>query len=783
MAYSRAPVIVNLTDTIEEMRVEVNAITAKLNELFDGSNNHVIGGTGLPAILTSPVLSDGSNVTGTYTLAGTPTITNPTINAATITGTVASTASITGPLNLTGAVLAGASPLVFEAATANDFELTIAVADVTADRTITLPDSSGTVALIGATSLTVANDGTIGSLSDLDAITITSAGVVTFSQRDVHTLGITIANGQSIGSVGDVDSITIATAGAVTFSQRTDHTLGITIGNGTQIGSVSDPDAIAIGSDGDVTLTQDLELQHDGAILSFGANDEITVTHVHDTGLLLNSTMQLQFNDASQFINAPSATILDINATDEIELNVTLVDVNANLDVSGTYTGAGLMTTGGNIVIPNAGQIGSASDPNAITISSAGVVAITATTANTVTTDGALTVAGGLGVAGDTTIGDDLRLKSDGSTLFFGADNEIELTHLHNDGLMIQNNSANTTTLWLRSSDTDVADGNILGEIKFRAPLEDAGSDAILTAASIAARSEGDFSATNNATELVFNTGLTEDAEIGASGGKMILSSAGTLNVTGGFGQGVLSKTANYTILSTDANIFLVTTSTSSITMTLPAASAVPGKVYRFTKADSGGAGTGDSSTGIVIIACDGSDTIGINANLTMELWYRDNYVDLMSDGSSRWMVVGTEMFQIPTTRRSATGNPNGYIAPLDTWVDAIYSTGAQEVPAGTAQIQLMAYVNFSGDGTDDTLQVYLYPGSIGGGHTGTDDRGFNTIGTGTWHYNLATSLQASGISYPVIECDINRTFQYNLYGPGVTSGGLNLYARGYRLG
>jgi len=46
----------------------------------------------------------------------------------------------------------------------------------------------------------------------------------------------------------------------------------------------------------------------------------------------------LQFNDASQFIHAPSATVLDINATDEIELNATLIDVNGNLDVSGTIT-------------------------------------------------------------------------------------------------------------------------------------------------------------------------------------------------------------------------------------------------------------------------------------------------------------------------------------------------------------------------------------------------------------------------------------------------------------
>ena len=90
-----------------------------------------------------------------------------------------------------------------------------------------------------------------------------------------------------------------------------------------------------------VTVSNDLKLDSDAAVLGFGADNDVTLTHVADTGLLLNSTMALQFNDASQFINAPSATILDINATDEIELNATLVDVNANLDVSGTVTATG----------------------------------------------------------------------------------------------------------------------------------------------------------------------------------------------------------------------------------------------------------------------------------------------------------------------------------------------------------------------------------------------------------------------------------------------------------
>ena len=111
----------------------------------------------------------------------------------------------------------------------------------------------------------------------------------------------------------------------------------------------------------------------DSAVLGFGADKDTTLTHTDGTGLTLNSTNKLCFNDASQYIQGASNAILDIAATDEIELTATLVDVNANLDVSGTYTGAGLMTTGGNIVIPNAGNIGSASDTDAIAIASNGV--------------------------------------------------------------------------------------------------------------------------------------------------------------------------------------------------------------------------------------------------------------------------------------------------------------------------------------------------------------------------------------------------------------------------
>ena len=89
---------------------------------------------------------------------------------------------------------------------------------------------------------------------------------------------------------------------------------------------------------GGMTITDNVHLDHDGVILHFGDDNDITLTHVHDTGLLLNSTKQLQFNDASQYICGASATQLDIRATDEIELTATTVDLNGNLDVSGTVT-------------------------------------------------------------------------------------------------------------------------------------------------------------------------------------------------------------------------------------------------------------------------------------------------------------------------------------------------------------------------------------------------------------------------------------------------------------
>jgi len=87
--------------------------------------------------------------TDTQTLTN-KTLTSPTINGGTFSG------AFTGAMTMSGIVLAGASPLVFEGASDDAHETTLAVVDPTSDRTVSLPNATDT--LIGkATTDTVTN--------------------------------------------------------------------------------------------------------------------------------------------------------------------------------------------------------------------------------------------------------------------------------------------------------------------------------------------------------------------------------------------------------------------------------------------------------------------------------------------------------------------------------------------------------------------------------------------------------------------------------------------------
>ena len=104
---------------------------------LDSETLTIAGGTGLASsgsgnTITLNIDSTVATLTGTQTFTN-KTLTSPTLNSPTITNVTATNLSLTD------------SSIIFEGASADDFETTLTVVDPTADRTITIPNETGTL--------------------------------------------------------------------------------------------------------------------------------------------------------------------------------------------------------------------------------------------------------------------------------------------------------------------------------------------------------------------------------------------------------------------------------------------------------------------------------------------------------------------------------------------------------------------------------------------------------------------------------------------------------------
>ena len=122
----------------------------------------------------------------------------------------------------------------------------------------------------------------------------------------------------------------------------------------------------------------------------------------------------------------------------------------------------------------------------------------------------------------------DLNLITDNKSINFGADSEIQLTHVADTGLTLTHTATGAGTpvvLNLKSEEDAIADGDVIGKITFTAGDSD-GTDAIATAASIEAEADNTFAADNNQTDMVFKLGSSE-----AATEKMRLAHEGILSI------------------------------------------------------------------------------------------------------------------------------------------------------------------------------------------------------------------------------------------------------------
>ena len=171
-------------DTLRDAGAKINDNFTEIYTKFGDASSlsSGISATATVVTLTAPEINGvvaGTQTSATITTLATTTVNGTTLNAGTLalaagsitdssgdidfgdenlvtTGTFG--AGVTTVGNLTcGSITSTGSSIVFEGATSDDFETTITVVDPTADRTITIPNETGTMLTTGATDVVSGN--------------------------------------------------------------------------------------------------------------------------------------------------------------------------------------------------------------------------------------------------------------------------------------------------------------------------------------------------------------------------------------------------------------------------------------------------------------------------------------------------------------------------------------------------------------------------------------------------------------------------------------------------
>ena len=514
-------------------------------------------------------------------------------------------------------ITAASSQITFEGATEDANETTLTAVDPTADRTITLPDVTGTVvttgnADAGATTTTFAdldhfliNDGGTlkkmalsTALSSLPALIPSSANANAIGSASLEWSDLFLGDGSVInfGNDQDVTLTHVADTGltlnlmmvATTFEPSADTAAGdnaafgytsvlgaIITGQGStnDVTIVNDADVTVMGvATGTTTVNFAGEVTGTGftgtldGILGSGSAAAATTTTLASTTITASGVVSVD-----DLTDTSSGTTGSIHTDGGVGIAKNLF-VATNATVSGTTLLTGVTTHGGNVVsdtdstddlgttsvrwanlfvdaITATDQItatgftgtldgilgsGTPAAATTTTLTASGIIKTDDTTAATSTTDGSLQTDGGLSVALDAVIGDDIILLSDAAQIAFGTNSEITLAHVHNVGLTLTHVTAGDNlpiVLQLKSEEDEILVNEVIASIEFAAGDSD-GTDGATVAAGIHAIAEDTFSATANATKLVFTTGVSETADSSATA-KATLSSIGDFTVAG----------------------------------------------------------------------------------------------------------------------------------------------------------------------------------------------------------------------------------------------------------
>ena len=526
-----------------------------------------------------------------------------------ITLTPAAAASLYAPIaspTFTGTVsLDTGVSLVFEGATANSFETTVQVADPTADRTLTFPDSTGTLATqeyatneIGTHSSDTTSVHGIADTADLATKTYADTAVSTHSSDTTSVHGITDT------------SILVTTTGTQTLSNKTLTTPtinGPTItatGQTPTIHGIYLPDSHTIIFEGTTandfeTTLQVIDPTADRTISLPDATDTLVGRATTDT--LTNKTLTSPVINTPTGITKSDVGLANVDNTADTGKPVstaqqTALDLKANLS-GPTFTG----TVGG--ITKSMVGLGNVDD--------------TADTAKPVST------------AQQTAL--DLKANLSGAT-FTGAVSGTSLT-------LSGDLTVNGTTTTLNSTTMSVDDKNIeLGSVASPSDVTADGGGITLKGATDKTFNWVDATDSWTSSEHI---NLASGKDLKVNGTAVISSTAGGFIFTDGTQtlEGIpsrtpiIQKTASYTLSAlTERDNLIEVSNASATTITIPLNSAVAFPV-----------GTSidilQTSTGQVTIAGDAGVTVNSTPGLKLRTQWSS--ATLFKRATNTWVVFG----------------------------------------------------------------------------------------------------------------------------------------------
>jgi hypothetical protein len=198
---------------------------------------------------------------------------------------------------------------------------------------------------------------------DIDVWRINAAdgGVLTFDNRASGSSDSDLVAHITMTPNATVASSTVAFAGSVTVATN----LNPDSADGATIGSTS-------------AEWSDLYLA-DGAVINLGADQDVTLTHYADNGILLNSTRKIYFEDGSNYdqsIGSAGSGITAIAAPTEIDLTAPTVDINASTAFTVDTAGISLDSSGASNLTTSGGALTITSAAAATWSTGAGVLTI-----------------------------------------------------------------------------------------------------------------------------------------------------------------------------------------------------------------------------------------------------------------------------------------------------------------------------------------------------------------------------------------------------------------------